>query len=38
MRWRCPTDLAVGGRSFRVRFGDWLGPLGGGLLMNRSWI
>jgi hypothetical protein len=38
MRWRYPMDLAVGGRSYRVHFDDWLWQLDRDVLVNRSYI
>jgi hypothetical protein len=38
MRWRYVMDLTVDGRSYRVKFDDWMWQLDDRVLANRSYI
>lgn len=38
LNWAYHIDLAVGGRTLRVRFDDWLYLQPGGVLINRAYV
>ena len=38
INWNYTMDLPVGGRTYRVKFDDWMWQMNDGVLINRSYI
>lgn len=38
MQWAYQMDLAVGGRTYRITFDDWMFLMNDGVLINRSYL
>lgn len=38
VRWSYDMDLEVGGRTYKIRFDDWMWLMNDGILINRSYL
>jgi hypothetical protein len=38
IRWNYEMDLEVGGKTYRIRFDDWMWMMNDGILINRSYL